>query len=233
MSSPSSMLPDAMPLREALRGLRHVMRKGAETLKDTMTVDIMPPPAAHLAGVVLREVEAIAKGIDHAASGLAKKVLGKPDPTSPSLHTITGQQDGDVVFAAAFYAAAQVVLQRLGCTSIFVSEAGARKTFLHIRPFNAPDAEVAAALTLALHDAKVLKGTPDDTVRVPASAVAPVALFAVMLWLQSHRPEAEDEAALDSATELSVALAADVSKACTDRNHADLAALYAEFSSHV
>ncbi len=233
MSNQSSILPDALPLREALRGLRHVMRKGGETLKDTMTVDIMPPPAARLAGVVLREVEAIAKGMDHAASGLAKKVLGIPDPTAPSLHAITGQQDGDVVFGTAFYAATQAVLRRLGAPSVFISEAGARKAFQHIRPFDAPDAEVAATLTIALHKAKVLKGTAAETARVPAAAVAPVALFAVMLWLQSQRPEAEDEAALDAATELSVALAADVSKACIAGNHPDLAALYTEFASHV
>ena len=57
MSSQSPLLPDAMPLREALRGLRHVLRKGGETLKETMTVDTLPPPAARLAGAVLREVE--------------------------------------------------------------------------------------------------------------------------------------------------------------------------------
>jgi hypothetical protein len=61
----------------------------------------------------------------------------------------------------------------------------------------------------------------------------PVALFAVMLWLQSQRPEAEDEAALDAATDLSVALASDVSTACTHGNHQNLAALYIEFASHV
>lgn len=233
MSSLSPMLPDAMPLREALRGLRHVLRKGGETLKDTMTVDTLPPPAAHLAHVVLREVEAIAKGMDQAASGVAKKVLGRPDPAAPSLHAIAGKEDGDVVFATAFYAAARAVLLRLGAPGVFISEAGARKAFQHIRPFCAPDAEVAAALTIALHDAKVLKGAADEPARVPASSVEPVTLFAVMLWLQSQRPEAEDEAALDAATDLSVALADDIGKACTGRNHAGLAALYTEFASHV
>ena len=228
------MLPDAMPLREALRGLRHVLRKGGETLKDTMTVvDTLPQPAAHLAGVVLREVDAFAKGMDQAASGLANKVFGLPDPTTPSLHAFIGKEDGDAEFAAAFYAAAQAVLRRLGAPGVFISEAGARKAFQHIRPFSAPAAEVAAALAIALHDAKVLKGTNDEAARVPALLVEPVALFAVMLWLQSQRPEAEDEAALDAATDLSVALATDVTKACSERNQADLAALFSEFADHV
>lgn len=233
MSSQSPLLPDAMPLREALRGLRHVLRKGGETLKETMTVDTLPPPAARLAGAVLREVEAIAKGMDDAASGLAKKVLGNPDPAAPSLHRITGQQDGDLAFAAAFYAATQAVLKRLDAPGLFISEAAARKAFQNLSLPSAPDAEVAAALTLALQDAKALKGHADLTARVTPAAIGPVTLFAVMLWLQSQRPEAEDEAALDAATDLAVALAADITTACTARDPAALAALYAEFASHV
>lgn len=233
LSYPSAMLPDAMPLREALRGLRHVLRKGGETLKDTMQVDSLPPPAAHLAGIVLREVEAMAKGMDDAASGLAKKVLSSPDIATPSLHTITEQTGGDIAFAAAFYAASQAVLKRLGAVGIFISEASARKAFQQRAVQGAADAEVAARLTIALHDAKVLRGIAAEPARVAALALEPVTLFAVMLWLQSHRPESEDEAALDAATDLSVALAADISKACIARNPLDLAALYTEFSSHV
>jgi hypothetical protein len=233
LSNPSSMLPDAMPLREALRGLRYVVRRGGKSIKNRVTVDKMPTSAAQLAGVVLREVEVIAKSMDQAASGFAKKMLSSPDPAAPSLYAITGQQNGDVVFAKAFYAATQAVLKRLGTPNLFISEARARKAFQQIAVLDAPDTEVAATLTLALHNAQVLKGKPAETARVPANAVAPVALFAVMLWLLSQRPETEDEAALDAATDLSVALAFDVSTAFTDGKHQNLAALYAEFASHV
>lgn len=227
------MLPDAMPLREALRGLRHMLRKGGETLKDTVTVDSLPPPAAHLAGAVLREVEAIAKTMDDVASGLAKKVLNGPELSTPSLHIIAGQLDGDVAFAAAFYAATQAVLKRLNAGGVFISEASARKVFQQVSAKSTSEPEIAAALTIALHDAKVLKGTADDGARLSTSTIESVTLFAVMLWLQSQRPEAEDEYALDAATDLSVALARDVNKACTTQDHAALAALYAEFSNHV
>ena len=233
MPYPLPPLPDAMPLREALRGLRHLLRKGGATLKDTMTVDTLPAPAAHLAGVVLREVEAIAKNMDEAASGLAKKVLGSPNRAAPSLHSVTGQHDGGAAFSTAFYAATRAVLKRLGSPGIFISEASARKAFQQIIPPGASDADLAADLTIALHDARVLKGTPDETARVAQAAIEPVALFAVMLWLQSQRPEAEDEAALDAATDLSVALADTIAAACLARDQAALAALYAEFASHV
>ena len=77
-----SPLPDAMPLRDALRGLRHAVRRWGETLLETMPVDALPRPAAELAGAVLREVGEIARGVDEVASGFARFALGAAD-TSP------------------------------------------------------------------------------------------------------------------------------------------------------
>ena len=54
-----------------------------------------------------------------------------------------------------------------------------------------------------------------------------------MLWLQSSRSEAEDEAALVSATDLAVALATEAEAAFAARDGKRLEALYAEFASHV
>ena len=88
--------------------------------------------------------------------------------------------------------------------------------------------------TLALiAGAAALAATAEEAARVPGAALGPVALFAVMLWLQSERSEDENEAALLAATDLAVALAADVAKACADRDAAKLEALYAEFASRV
>ena len=44
-----------MPLREALRGLRFLLRRGGETIVDTLNVETLPKPASDLAGAVLRE----------------------------------------------------------------------------------------------------------------------------------------------------------------------------------
>jgi hypothetical protein len=54
-----------------------------------------------------------------------------------------------------------------------------------------------------------------------------------MLWLQSSRSEAEDEAALASASDLALAVAAETDAAFRARDVAKLAALYAEFAAHV
>ena len=54
-----------------------------------------------------------------------------------------------------------------------------------------------------------------------------------MLWLQSNRNEAEDEAALFSATDLAVALSSEADAAFRAHDRKRLEALYAEFASHV
>ena len=236
MTSQSPIRPDPMELREALRGLRHMLRRGGETLRETVSMDALPGPAADLAGSVLREVEALAKGVDHMASGLAKTVLGGADYPSSSLHDLAARHDAEARFAAAVYAALRDVLHRLGAPGTFVSEAGARKAYARIASSEPPTttARLAASLTIDLIDERVLRGaTAEEAARVPGAALGPVALFAVMLWLQSERSEDENEAALLAATDLAVALAADVAKACADRDAAKLEALYAEFASRV
>jgi hypothetical protein len=54
-----------------------------------------------------------------------------------------------------------------------------------------------------------------------------------MLWLQSNRCEAEDETALASATDLALAVAAEVDAAIASRDSLKLSALYAEFAANV
>ena len=235
MSNPSP-LPDAMPLRDALRGLRHAVRRGGETFLDAMPVDSLPRPAAELAGAVLREVSEIAKGVNEVASGFARFALGASAKPHGSLHDLTGRQNAEDAFAQGIYAALRAVLRRLNAPSAYISETAARSAYLALgadqRP--GPDASTAAALSLALAEAKVLRGaTAEDAARVPGSALEYVSLFAVMLWLQSDRSEAEDEAALDAATDLAVALASEAGAAFRARDGKRLESLYAEFAGHV
>ena len=82
-----------MPLREALRGLRFLLRRGGETLADTMSVETLPKPAADLAGAVLREVGGLARNVDEVASGLAKTILGGHAPQSATLDVLSNTQD--------------------------------------------------------------------------------------------------------------------------------------------
>jgi hypothetical protein len=235
LSNQSPIRPDPMPLREALRGLRHVLRRGGETLAETMSVEALPKPAAKLASVLLREAEGLARNIDVMASGLAKSILGGNEPQSISLTDLADASDADARFAQAVYVALRFVLDRLGAPGIFVSEAAARKVYgdavarsRYISPM------LAAVLTLDLLAVRVLRGTTaEEAARVPGAALEPVAIFAVLLWLQSSRSEHENEAALDAAADIAVAISADVAKACTEGDAGRIAALYEKYAPHV
>ena len=229
-------LPDAMPLRDALRGLRHAVRRGGETLLDVMPVGSLPRPAADLAGAVLHEVGAFAKGVNDVASGLARLALGGSATSQGSLQDLTLHQGAEDGFAQGVYAALRAVLRHLTVQSAYISETAARTAYLALTPEQrtGSDAKVAATLSLALAEAKVLRGvSAADAARVPGQALDHIAIFAVMLWLQSNRGEAEDASALKAATDLAVALAAEADAAFRDNDAARLAALYAEFASHV
>ena len=229
-------LPDAMPLRDALRGLRHAVRRGGETLLDVMPLGSLPRPAAQLAGAVLHEVGAFAKGVNDVASGLARLALGGSAKSQGSLQDLTLHQGAEDGFAQGIYAALRAVLRHLNAPSSYISETAARSAYLALTPEQrlGSDASMAAALSLALAEAKVLRGvSAADAARVTGQSLDHIAIFAVMLWLQSNRSEAEDEKALEAATDLAVALAVEADAAFTAKDNTALATLYAEFASHV
>ena len=232
-----------MPLREALRGLRFLLQRGGEALVDTVVIEDLPKPAAGVVGAVLREVSGFARNVDDLAAGLAKSVLvrsvlaksvlarsvlGGDDPSSLTLQDMGTGHNPDAAFGAAVYVALRSVLRRLGAPGVFVSEAAARRAY---GPQGATD---AAGLTVNLLDARVVRGTTaQEAARVPGAALEPVAIFAVMLWLQSTRSEDENEDALDAATDLAVALAAEIGSTCAARDTARIADLYARYVPHV
>jgi hypothetical protein len=229
-------LPDAMPLRDALRGLRHAVRRGGETLLDVMPLDQLPPPATHLAGAVIREMGELAKGVGEVASGFARIALGGADALHSAPLKLTARLGAEDAFAQGIYAALRLVLQRLDAPSVYISETAARMAFVSLLPNQrqGQDADIAAALSLGLVEAKVLRGTSaQDAAHVPGRAIEHVAIFAVMLWLQSNRTEAEDEAALASATDLALVLANEANAVFCASDRTKLAALYAEFAAHV
>ena len=229
-------LPDAMPMRDALRGLRHAVRRGGETLLDVMPVGSLPRPAAQLAGAVLYEVGAFAKGVNDVASGLARLALGGSAKSQGSLQDLTLHQGAEDGFAQGIYAALRAVLRHLNAPTAYISETAARSAYLALTPEQrlGSDASMAAALSLALAEAKVLRGvSAADAARVTGQSLDHIAIFAVMLWLQSNRSEAEDEKALEAATDLAVALGPEADAAFTAKDDTALATLYAEFASHV
>lgn len=80
--------PDALALREALRGLRYLLRRGGETLAETL-----PGPA----GAALREVEPIAQAASDLASDVARSVLGAQDAPPETLGHLTEAQFGAAI----------------------------------------------------------------------------------------------------------------------------------------
>ena len=235
MTNPNP-LADAMPLRDALRGLRHAVRRGGESLLDAMPVDSLPSPAAGLAGAMLRDVGEFARGVNDVASGLARLALGGGARPQGSLHDLTARHGAEDSFAQGIYAALRMVLRHLDAPSAYFSESAARSAYLALTPEqrSGADASVAAALSLALAGTRVLRGaSAAAAARVPGHSLDHIAIFAVMLWLQSSRSEAEDEKALEAATDLAVALAAEADAAFREKDSTRLAMLYAEFASHV
>jgi hypothetical protein len=221
-----------MPLREALRGLRFMLRRGGQTLVETVDVDVLPKPFAAIAGSVLREMGGFARNVDEVASGIAKTVLGGNASHNVSLTDPATGPDADAQFAAAVYVALGTVLGRLGAPGVFVSEAAARSVFAGLMAQAAPKS--AAQLTLDLLDARVIRGfTGQESARVPSAAVGPVAVFAVLLWLQTNRTDDENEAALAAATDMAVVLAADVNTAFAARDTDAIQDLYVRYAAHV
>lgn len=228
--------PDAMPLREALRGLRFLVRRGGEAFVDTLNVEALPKPASDLAGAMLREAGDVVRSVDGLTSSVVKTVFGgQTNPSTPLKELISSQNSG-AKFAAAVYLALATVLRQLGAPTVFVSEAAARRAFGNLAPSppNASVEERAADLTFCLLDARVVRGTTaQEAALVPGAALEAASIFAVMLWLQSARSDDENEVALAAATNMAVALAPEISRAVSDRNMGQIANLYLKYVPHV
>ena len=235
MPNRSPMSPDPLPLREALRGLRHVLRKGGQSFADTVSTEGLPKPAATVANSMLREGEGILRNLDSFTSGLAKTVLGGETAQTLHLSDLPQSEDANAQFAQTVYMALRSVLDQLGAPDVFISEAAARAVYRQIAP--APDdqpAMLAANLTLDLLAARVLRGTTaQQPPRLQGVILDAVAVFAVLLWLQSDRSDAENKAALAAATDLAIAVSDDIAAACDTIDAARLAALYAKYAPHV
>ena len=234
--NPLSIRPDPMPLREALRGLRFMLRRGGETIIETLAIETLPKPVSTVAGSVLKKVGGLARNVDEVASGFAKSVLGGQGAQTLTLQDLSIAGRTEAELAAAVYVALSTVLRRLGATDVFVSEAAARIVFAQTLAHSGTGSTsaTAARLTLDMLDARVIRGaTAQLAAQIQGSALEPVAIFAVILWLQSTRSDDENAEALDAAADLAVVLAQEVAKACAARDAANLEALYVKFASHV
>ncbi len=236
MSNHSFHRPDAMPLREALRGLRFVLRRGGEAIAETFDLDVLPKPASDFANVALREAGDFVRSVDEIASDVAKNLLGGSAISALPLQDIMEKPNARGDFAVAFYVALTTVLRHLGAPKVLVSEAAARAAFDRL-PARVSEEAVenrAAQLTFCLLNARVMRGiTAQQAALVPGASLEAVSLFAVMLWLQAARSDEENEAALMAASDMAVALAPEISAAVAEKDVARIAALYKKYVSHV
>lgn len=217
--------PDLAGLRDALRGLRFALRRGGERISEA-PIPALPAPAGQFAEVALRHGGELVKEMDRFASAVAKSLLTSGRETDARMSQIVTGRNGAELFANASYTALKRALDRLGADDALISESAARNAFLHAAPMIGvqSEAEVAAELTVQLLDLDAIRG---------ASEVAPLAIFAMLLWLQSDRPETEDRASFEAAVDLACAIRQDVLPACKALDRSRLSALYSEFIDHV
>ena len=182
-----------------------------------------------MAGLLLRDAGQLAQGIEDVASDLARMALTE---TRAPLPDISAEADR---FSPAFYAALRAVLARLDALPAHVSEPAIRHACAARsgEPGQTP-ADRAAALSLALRQARVLRGaTLHATTPLPESQLEGLAIFAVMLCLLADRSEGEEDQALASATDLALALGPEVAAAFDAPDPVALSELYAKYARHV
>lgn len=235
MSLPKEIRLDPIPLREVLRSIRFMVKRSGETLKASATPQHLPKPAADLANTVIVELMGLGHRLNARASVMANSVIGAETNTEILLDDLTGRESADSLFAATVYAAMKVALARMKISGVFVSETAARRAFSSVQssqPSSGP--HLAASLTFALIDGQFLRPPLVNDGRLLADrAVIPVAVFAVLLWLQSRRQEDDQEAALLSAVDLSLILAAQIVEGCQTRDHDAVGALYGRYAANV
>lgn len=217
--------PDLAGLRDALRGVRFALRRGGERISEA-PIPALPIPAGQFAGIALRHGGELAKELDRFASAVAKSLLSSGQESDARMSRIVAGRNSAELFATASYTALKRALDRLDVGDVLISEAAARSAYLRVAPMIGmlSGAEIAAELTVQLMDLDVIRGTTE---------MAALAVFAMLLWLQSERPEAEDAASFEAAVDITRAIRQDVLPACKSRDRARLSALYSEFIDHV
>ena len=226
MSKLARTHPDPAPIREALRGVRYVLRGVTASLRDIPAPNL-PGPAGDIVDRAARGVGALTSEVDAAASNLARKVLGGEHHSAVQLPDAVDS----AAFASALYWGLQRFFDRFEVPGQFVSELAGRTAYEQVMQ---GEPGSIGALTCRLIDGKVIRGMPPLAISAMAGdEVRPVAVFSALLWLQSDRPEQDDEAALLAAQDIAVALRGDIARACSAHDHDVLNRLYHDFASHI
>jgi hypothetical protein len=225
---------DFLPVRETFRALRYRFRQNGRIIRRLTKKFRSKVPFPHAAGKIFEEFEGVVKDVDKFASDVGRKLLnGSTEEilaTGASLQT----SDNDTLAKVAYSALCSILLH-LGSKEDYVSEAAAHKAFEKVNARSElRQSETAAALLLTLLDENVVavSAKPAEA-GAPKPLTAAIAVFALLLWMQSDCDDPLSGEALHAACDLSVALKNDILRRVELRDETGIAGLFEEFSPHV
>ena len=225
---------DLLPVRETFRALRYRFRQNGRLIRRLSKKLRSKMPFSNTTGKMFEEFEGVVKDVDKFASNVGRKLLhGSTDEIlakAASLQT----SDNDTLAKVA-YSALCSISRRLGSREAYVSEAAAHKAFEKVSArAELRQSETAAALLLTLLDEKVIACPANPAENAAAQPhLEAIAVFALLLWMQSDCDDPLSGEALFAACDLSAALKDDIAGSVERKDAAGIAALFEEFSPHV
>jgi hypothetical protein len=225
---------DLLPVRETFRALRYRFRQNGRLIRRLTKKFRSKVPFPNAAGKMFEEFEGVVKDVDRFASNVGRKLL--KGSTEEILATAASLQTSDNdTLAKVAYSALCSILRHLGNSEAYVSEAAAHKAFEMVTArAELRQSETAAALLLTLLDGKVIVGSADAAkIGAPKASTEAIAVFALLLWMQSDCDDPLSGEALYAACDLSFALRDEISIRVEGRDKTAIAGLFEEFSPHV
>jgi hypothetical protein len=225
---------DLLPVRETFRVLRYRFRENGRLIRRLTKKFRTKVPFPNAAGKMFEEFEGVVKDVDKFASNFGRKLL--KGSTEDILATAASLQTSDNdMLAKVAYSALCSILRHLGSSDAYVSEAAAHKAFEKVNArAELRQSEIAAASMLTLLDEKVIvRSAGPGEVDAPKASTEAIAVFALLLWMQSDCDDPLSGEALFAACDLSIALSDEISIRVERRDKPAIAGLFEEFSPHV
>ena len=222
---------DLLPVRETFRALRYRFRQNGRFIRRLTKKFRSKVPFPSAAGKMYEQFEGVVKDVDKFASNVGRKLL--KGSTEEILATAASLQTSDNdTLAKVAYSALCSILRHLGSSEAYVSEAAAHKAFEKVNArVDLRQSEIAAAALLTLLDEKVIvRSAGIDALNLSTEAIA---VFALLLWMQSDCDDPLSGEALYAACDLSLALRDEVLIRVEGRDKTAIAGLFEEFSPHV
>ena len=223
-------VPDKVALRDALRGVRYVLRRVSTSLHN-----LPPPPLPGSAMMhkAAKEMSSLTSSLDEAVSTLARSVLvDRFDGSEPHVE-LKSSTDG-ARFALALYEGLHAFFRRFGIENQLISELAAKECFERVvsgKPVGT--GKLAALLMQQVLDSSVVLGESSVGTGLDKDAVRPLAVFSTLLWLMSSPETDKAEETLLAAQDLAVGVSAELMVAWRARDTTSLAELFDDLSDHV